>query len=659
MQNFTRLFSYVVLLFFMSSLAYAQEDVGFSSELDSARAAEDNKKDSVIFTAKYVRYTTLAAMKKYVHTTQIDTTHYNFQYYNPQNQPWNPSINLGAYGTATRDLLFTPNKTIGFQSGYHALDRLLILSDSVKYYRARARYSELYAVGFFFEDQIFRAKVAQNINPRLNIGAEYHAANTDGFYQNQQYNDRKGSLFSWYESESNRYNLLTNFTFNNLNSPENGSIVNDNVFVEDDGRGSYSQIPKLSGRNADRPFNKWNDYGFFVRQSYFVGRIDTVNKNLPEQEIHPTNVIAHNTSLRSRSYIFRKNEDDVYGVFPTNTVRLASDTTHINTISNDFSYSFYLRSKTLKNEARLELGFLNDLIWYDDSLSTAFYQNNMVKGKLGYQFSDRVDFNLSVDQVILGANFGDYLYEAAADVALGDRVGTLRIGAYSQNKSPEMLFTRANLTYHQWERDLSKTKTQNLSFSYNNPLLGFSGKAEYFLMDNYLYFKEVDNPTNLSRLRHLIEPAQSGAMNLLKVSIGQNFKFRNFHLDNLVVYQKSDQMDILATPELYIWHSFYYGNILSKVMDFRIGMDVKFNTPFRTPSYSINSGQFFYDNVGIEFSTYPIADLWVTANIKRVNLFLSYNYVNQHLYPKGFYTVRRYPMYDANFRFGVSWKFYD
>ena len=145
----------------------------------------------------------------------------------------------------------------------------------------------------------------------------------------------------------------------------------------------------------------------------------------------------------------------------------------------------------------------------------------------------------------------------------------------------------------------------------------------------------------------------------MKLTVGQNFKFRKFHLDNMVVYQKSDAMDVLATPELYTFHSLYYANILYNVMDFRIGMDVKFNTPFKTPSYAINAGQFYNDNVGIEFSTYPIVDFWLTANIDRVNLFLSYNFANQHIYPNGYYTVRRYPMNPAFLRFGVSWKFYD
>ncbi|SEF52638.1 Putative porin [Sphingobacterium lactis] len=654
---------FVLIMFSLLPKLYAQTEDEFSSALDSARNAEDNKKDSVIFTAKYVRYTNLATMKKGTKTYQIDTSHVNFQYYNKQNLPWDPSINLGSYGLATRDLLFNPNKTIGFQSGYHALERYLLTSDSIQYYRARARYSELYAVGFFFDDQVFRAKLAQNINPHLNIGAEYHATNTDGYYNNQEYSDRKGAVFAWYESPNKRYNLLTNFNFNTLDATENGSVLNDTLFRDTSSNKSPASYPvRLDGQQANRPFNKWKDMGFFVRQSYYLGRIDTVSGNGPDAEIRPTNVIAHNTRLRQQKYIFFKNQADIANAFPMNNLVRTDDTTKISTISNDFTYSFYLRGKTLKNEAKVELGFQNDLIWYADSAMSKFFQNSMVKGAIGYKFSDKVDVNAMANQIVVGRNFGDFLYEAYADIHINDIVGKLRIGAYTQNKSPEMIFQNANLSYHSWNEDsfdLEKTKTQNLNFQYANDKIGFSGKLEYFLINNYTYFKEVDNPDNSFLLNKMIEPAQAGNLNLLKLTVTQNFKFRRFHLDNRVVYQKSDAMDILATPELYTWHSLYYANKLYNVMDFRIGTDVRFNTPFRTPSYAINAGQFYNDNLGLEFSTYPVVDFWLTGNIDRVNLFLSYNFANQHISPRGYYTVRRYPMNPAFLRFGVSWKFYD
>lgn len=661
MYSVLRIFLIFIVLLSTAVKGFSQvEEPEFSSALDSARALEDNKKDSVVFDARFVRYATLNMLKNGTYTAQIDTSHRNFQYYNRQNLPWNPSINLGSYGLPTRNLLFEPDKSIGFQPGFHALERYLFTSDSVVYYRARARYSELYTVGFFFDDQVFRAKLAQNITPQWNVGAEYHTARTEGYYNNQNYSDGKGAVFSWYESKNKRYNLLVNFAFSRLDATENGSITNDSIFDSALQGSLYGQRVRLSQKGANRPFTKWNDKEFFIRESYYFGRLDTLNAGLPTMEIHPTNTIAHNSSIRQRKYIFFKDEPDEYGAFPFSNAVLADDTTRVTTVSNEFTYSFYLRNKTfLKNEAKLNVGFQNHLIWYGDSLSNAFFQNSMVKGGLGYQFSDRVNLSVNVNQIVVGHNFGDFLYEANADILIGKKAGKIVLGAYSQNKSPEMAFERMNYTFQQWSESFNKTKTQNLSFQYINDKIGFSGKAEYFLMNNYLYYKEVPNPSNDLRLDKRIEPTQFDNLNLLKITVTENLKFGKFNFNNRVVYQKSDAMEILATPELYTWHSLFFSDVWSKVLDFSIGMDVRFNTPFKTPSYAINVGQFYNDNAGIEFSTYPIVDFWITANIKRVNLFISNNFTNQYIYPRGYYSVRRYPMNPANFRFGVSWKFYD
>ncbi|HZH55112.1 MAG TPA: putative porin, partial [Sphingobacteriaceae bacterium] len=441
--------------------AWAQVDPGWSSELDRAREEEDMKEDSVIYSSRFVRYTTLAMMRQGTFTYQIDTVHKDFQYYNPQHQPRNPSIHLGSYGLATRDLLFEPNKTIGFQPGFHALERFLYRSEDVKYYRARAPYSELYNIGFFFEDQVIRAKISQNINPRWNVGGEFHAAGADGYYSNQRYNDLRWVAFSWYESQNQRYNLLFNGVFNTLTSTENGSILNDTVFRDENSRGPAAELTRLKSMRDMRPRNTWKDDELFLRQSIYLGKLDTISAGLPEQQILPTNRFAHSLSYQRRRFDFFKNEEDVHGAFPFGESVLTEDTTSVTTITNDFSYSFYLRGTSLafiKNEVKLDLGYQHDFIWARTRNHSPFMQDHTLKAGLGYRFSDRVNVTGDFQQIILGSHFGDYLYEAQVDVLLSQSVGTIRLGAYTQNKSPERIFQVADYTYHQWEQDLDKTK---------------------------------------------------------------------------------------------------------------------------------------------------------------------------------------------------------
>ena len=99
----------------------------WGSDLDSLRSKEEFPEDTVIYSAKYIRYTTLGKMKMGTFTVPLDTTLTGFQYYNPQYNPINPSIHTGNYGLASRDLLFNPRKTIGFQTGFHSLERYIYI----------------------------------------------------------------------------------------------------------------------------------------------------------------------------------------------------------------------------------------------------------------------------------------------------------------------------------------------------------------------------------------------------------------------------------------------------------------------------------------------------------------------------------------------------
>ena len=90
-----------------------------------------------------------------------------------------------------------------------------------------------------------------------------------------------------------------------------------------------------------------------------------------------------------------------------------------------------------------------------------------------------------------------------------------------------------------------------------------------------------------------------------------------------------------------------------------LGFDVRYNAEFNNPAYAINAGQFYNQYNSISYPSYPVADVFVRATLKRANLFLKYEYLNQGWQSKGYYTVERYPMPDRLLKFGVSWKFYN
>lgn len=642
------------LLFFRSLYGYGQER---NSKLDSLRNLDENGTDSIIFTSGYIRYTTLGLLKDSTQTIPIDTTLRNFQLYSPLYQPSRPSIGLGSLGLAARDMLFNPRKTIGFDAGFHSLDIYLLNQNDLRYYRARSPYTQLYYVNGKLKEQVFRVTHSQNIKPNWNFGANYFRIGAPGFYRNQAASHLNASVFTWYESKNKRYNLLANGLFNTLKASENGSVTNDSLFTSNPLRKDALEV-RLGADKNNRARQTWKHKNVFLKQFYYLGRVDSLASDTLNKKVLPTQRLSHSISYSDNSYKFFKNEPDVFKAFPgivPDSVSLTRDSTRVRHLSNEFGYSFYLRGRAvsfIKNEMKLDLMLQHDLYRYSQNSYRTNFQNITAKAGLGYRFSDRVTIESNLEQIFQGRDAGDYFYEANTNFLLGSNIGRVVLGAYLQNKSPEQLFRKANYTYHKWDLGFKNTKINNLSFLYENSRLRTSAKAEYYLMLNYLYYQETTP-------RQLI-PTQFGKnINLLKISLNKNFKFGKFNLENSVVYQKTDFATILRTPEIYTYNSFYYANRIFKVLDLSAGFDVWYNTPFKAPAYAINISQFYNDKAGIEFPTYPIADVWIKATLGRANLFLKYDYANQGFLSKGFYTVNRYPMQDALLKFGVRWNFYN
>lgn len=648
-----------LLIFLQTSVVFGQVPVPAGTiSLDSLRLKEESSADSIVYTSKYVRYTNLKLFNEGTQTIGIDTTLANFQNYSPINQPGNPTIGLGVNGIAYREMLFQPAKTIGFDAGFHSLDLYRLTQDSIRFYRARTPYTELYYVNGKDVEQTFKITHSQNVKPNLNIGANFNRLAGEGLYKNQKSDHLNAALFAWYESPNKRYNIIGDVLFNKIKAGENGSTINDTIF-NGESLAKNAETVRLAATGADRPMQIWRRTQYFLKQFYYIGRKDSLAGENGSVRILPTQRLSHSISYIKDRYRFYRNEEDLLGAFPILPSRdyiQTKDSTFVTDLRNEFNYSFYLRSKAvsfLKNEAKLDLGIQNDLYHYEQMDFQKNFSNTTLKAGFSYRFSDKAGLDANLQQIMQGANFGDFLHEAKANFLLSKSIGRIVLGAYTQNKSPEQMYERVNYQYHSWDRNFEKTKVNNLSFLYENNKFRLSAKAEYFLVSNHLYYKETATAQQ-------IEPAQFGTnINLLKLSVMKNFKFRNFNLDTYVVYQKTDFQDILRTPEVYTYNSFYYASRLFKVLYTNIGFDLKFNTPFKAPAYAINVSQFYNDNRGLEYSTYPVMDVWVKATLKRTNLFIKYDYANQNLFSRGYYTVRGYPMQDALLKFAVSWKFYN
>ncbi|MBK0380537.1 putative porin [Mucilaginibacter segetis] len=646
--------------------------------LDSLRKLEENRKDSIEFNSKFIRVTNESLLSDSIRLFPLDTTLTNFENYSVLEQPRSPKISLGYLGVAQRSLLFDPRKTIGFDEGQHALDAYLVTPQDINYYNARVPYTllSLYTTLLGSGDQYFKALHTQNVKPNWNVGFLLNFNGSKGYYSTnnvlkQNVSDFNAGVFTWYHSVNQRYNLLGNILFNNLKAPETGGLQKEDIFSN-----SQTVFDKTTERvKLPSSYENWKNTGLYLKQFYYIGHIDSLKNGKEVNSVLPTQKVAYTFYFNQRKYNYLQNDMDTYNVFPDYyfSAGRSRDSLNVLHLQNDFSYSFYLRGKStsiIKNELKLDLGITQDYYkisqFVNDTLINVYgrkelgqsrmqnqsFQNITLKAKLGYRFSDKVNLEGDLRQIVQGHSFGDLLYDAKLTLAGGKKAGRIVLGAYLQSSSPAMVYTNWISNHYFFNNSFANQKTTNLSFNYINDLLDVDLKAEYFLLTDYLYFASQPGGIDAS-------PKQAASnINLLKISLGKNIQWRKLHFDNYVVYQKTDQHDILRTPEVYTFSSLYFGTTLFSVLKSQMGVNVRFNTEYLAPSYALSIGQ-FYNGPDVTFSSYPVASIFFKATLQRTNIFVKYDYVNQGLLSNGFYTVNRYPQMDRSLKFGVAWTFYN
>jgi hypothetical protein len=649
-------------------------------EIDTIRKNEELKRDSVIFTSKFIKVTSDHLLRDSTQVFPLDTGIVNYENYSALYQPGDPKISLGHLGLDARDLMFTPSKNIGFDPGLHTLDIYELQPEDINYYNARVPYTLLSLVtGGGAVEQQFKAIHTQNIKPNWNFGFNLNFLGSRGVYATngilgQNVSDVNAALFTWYQSTNKRYNLLANIIYNSIKAPETGSISRqyDDIFTASQGSiFDKTTIPV----NLPDTYEIWHDKGFYIKQIYYIGHIDTVRHNGDTSKVLPTQRVAYTFHYNVKTFEFLQNNLDTAHVFPDYyfSSNRSRDSLTVQHLQNDFSYSFYLRSKSakaVKNEIKLDLGLTQDIYHYTQYVSdstvnqygikvvqaarqqSGSFQDITLKGRLSYRFSNKAAFEANVNQIAQGHDFGNFLYDFKLMLSGNDKSGKIILDAYTQNSSPPLVYTNWISNHYIFHDSFSNQKTNSASFNYINPDLQVDLKAEYFLISDYLYFAAQPGGIDAA-------PTQLGNdINLLKVTLTKNLAWRRWHFDNTIIYQKTDYQNTLRTPELYTYTSIYYAKLLFGVLNSNIGVDIRYNTQYDAPSYAVGLGE-FYNGPNITFSSYPKATVFFKATLMRTNLFVMYDYANQGLFSKGSYSVNRYPMEDALLKFGVSWTFFN
>ena len=594
---------------------------------------------------------------------------------------------LGNFGSAAQSYLFSPILKSGWDPGFHAYDIYKYTVDKARFFTTTRPYSELnYLLGTRSE-QFIHIMHTQNRKPNWNIHFEYQLLNSPGVFQNQKTAHNNYLLTNWVQSKNKRYNNYIIIVANKLQGSENGGL-RDRSQIDS---AAYSQrdfIPVRLGGNTGYSANffstnvatgtKYTDLHLLMRQQYDFGRKDSlVTDSTVVPLFFPRIRLEHTIEYSKYSYQYTDASPDTsyyrqyYSLYPNPGTAYTKEDNWKELI-NDFSIYTYPDEKNTQQFVKLGAavqnlsGLFDTLVRQSDLEPYGYRQSATYYNIFGHgEYRNRTknkkwDMTAYGKVYFAGLNAGDYEAGASIQSLLGQKIGSLTLGAQNVNKSPSFIMTYDNSAFNYMKAATPDLKKENITHLYATifqPLLKLGLSGNYYLMTNYTYYTDFDK---INQYNSLFNVLQIGLNKVFETGRTKQWKWRTE-----VYFQQVVGGAPLHIPTFYTRNRLgYEGKLGYPKLNLAAGFEVKYRTNYEADNYSPLLGQFFYqDAVTVPYKLPEIA-AYVNFRINSFKAFVRAENLNTFRNTNGNwgFTNNNFAAYDYAYpglliRVGIFWGF--
>lgn len=620
--------------------------------------------------------------------SQVDTALTGYQLYKPSQRQYTGIATLGNYGLPTQSLVFTErSENLEFLPIYNFFPFMKHYTKTT-FANTRKPYTQLaYYRGGSSQnkEEILHAFHTQNLTKKLNIGLHYSTVGSQGQYQFQKV---KNNSFAFFGSFTGRiYNSHLSFNLNKIIADENGGVLNDSL-VTDTTYNFTQDIPTLfsgvhnSSRHNPDVFNEIRNMNIFTVQELSIRRkppvADSAGATRRTRLLYPK--LIYIFSLDRSVRLFTDINPEVglgSGLYPAvnvsntltadsllhwnmlNAIRLQFQGRRGNHYFIDYSYELMhyamnVQSDETASDEADSYWFITDVF----KLPGLSYTNRLFNAYLssGFNriFANRLELNLYGRYYLSGYRSRDLELSGDVMITLGnpDKPVTLTAKASNSFKTPDFLYTHYASNNYLWTRSFNKVSRNHLSTNLTVSSKKFGVQGDYYLLRNMIFLDLQGFPDQYNN-----------PLSILSLSAYKQFDFWKITNYSKLVYQKSENENVLDVPEIVLFNSAY----LTHTFNFRstggklttmVGVDFWYNTKYFAEAYMPPLAS-FYRQQEKQLGNYPYFDVFLNVQLKRFRLYLKLEHFNSGWMNADYFSVLHYPRDRRDFKFGLSWTFYD
>lgn len=642
---------------------FSRQGGGNSSKDTIGFVHRDDAKDSITVTYRYLDS---------IRTLRPNTSINDFYNYYMVPYTWQ---HLGNSGAAGYSFIFSPLTKTGIDAGFHAFDAYRFTIETTKFYKTTKPLTQInYQLGSG-KEQMINILHAQSPKPNLNFGFEYRLLNSPGFFVNQSANHGNYRLYSNYQGKRKRYAAYFFIMNNSIKNSENGGMKSNSYLDTPIYNRRFSIPVNLASKTlyTPNPFNSFvstgNEYRertFFIRQSYDIGKKDSVeiNDSTTEYLFYPRLRFQHTFTYTSSAYTFIDSVtsktraansfdsslyENWYGKTLPRSTTLFRLTDGWKVLSNDFSI---LQFPDAKNTGQYLLAGikLENIKGTFSSGSKTFY-NIILHGEYRNKTKNRLwDIIARGELYTAGNNSGDYNVYAYLTRYLNKRWGNIGLIFQNTNRSPSYIFNGNSSFNFGNNLSLSKENITIFKATAENPFINLAA-ANYFIT-NYTHYTGYYKTEQFNRIINILQLSASKKIQLTK----------RWNLYSEATVQLTDAASPIRLPLVFTRNRLAYeGMFFKNNLDLSTGVEVRYYTPFKMYDYSPVMGQFFPQDSSI--SNRPDVNVFLHFRIRSFTGYIraenlnSINFANGFGFTKSNFAAPHYIYPGLLIRFGIQWNF--
>jgi hypothetical protein len=640
---------YIIFTFFICSQAVAFVNPPDTSVLTKKTKKQKAPKDSTVVSFFYNDFEKLGQLNTHAYDTAIT----GFQDYDPLYKKDRFDANLGNIGSNYRSLVPYPFlRASGWDFGIHTFDQYLFLNDSVKYYKVFKTFTEVSYFQGAKKENTFNAIFSRNLYRSLNLGFNFHVMNAPGAYLRQRTNAINFALTTQFFTKDKRYGFIANFIFNRLRNFENGGLTYDSLFDQNIEKNRQA-IPV----NLQAAENRMKESGFYTKHYFNLSRHARDEKDTAFLKGRHFDL-----GRLTYAFYFHRQVQNYMDGYPDTAfykhIYLDSistrDSITIDRITNELTWSnpSFKKDKKLRL-LQIEAGIKQVYIHISDRDSVFYHHRYFI------QYIPKA--------AIYFQPFSSMLLEAHGDYVLGD---------YNQGD----MSLRVNLTTILGKRDKNGgIITLSGNYAYQQPGWYYN----HYLGNNFIWdtsfnkqgliaagfdyrFKFLNTGFNLSRITNYVYLDSTASPKQFKNQFGYLYMYFNTDLDlwrfkirAQLVYQTVQGTTVLRLPAFMGNLTLYFTQPLFKgAATLQPGLNFYYNTNYFADGY-MPALRSYYLQDKKEVGNYLYMDVFINLKIQRARVFVMYTNWGSFFEGRNYYSTPHYPMQDAAFKFGVSWRFHD